>query len=343
MRTIVVILMVIGYLFVSGQKSAEGQTGKNSGYTFGQIFTDFHYSLDGEYSPEAAFNFNQGIIGYAHQLSDKLKGTIMYDVTRTTHILDISDTTGFPLNYSYFEGSKYTAYLKMAEIKYAVNNWLTLRAGQLLSTQYLTFQDRFWGFRFVDVTFQERFRLGMPADFGAQIDLKYKDKLLNQVSVVNGEGPFRHQDVSGKFLYANNIQYYPTSKITLKLYTDYGPATDTGENQKPSSVIAGFAGYKTENFRVGGEYVHIINFGHLDGQNSSGFSIFTGIKVHEKFTCLARYDRLVLDVADMDEEFNYYITGIQYEPVKKLMTALTFRRLEPESTNFIFASFGLKF
>ena len=166
-------------------------------YVFAQIFTDFRYSFN-DYNPKAAFDFKQGILGYKHQWAGKLTGTIMFDVTRTTHLYDITDSAGNHLNYSYFEGSKYTAYLKMAEIKWDINKMFTLRVGQLLSTQYLTFQDRFWGYRYIDVTYQERWRLGMPADFGAQFDINVGDKLVNQISVVNGEGPFRHQDENGK-------------------------------------------------------------------------------------------------------------------------------------------------
>ena len=343
MRSVLILYIFLLSFAGFSQNTSQLVNKESSSYVFGQIYTDFRYCLKDSYNPRAAFNFNQGIIGYKHQLSDKLSGIIMYDVTRTTHFYEISDTAGNLMNYSYFEGSKYTAYLKMAEIKWNINEFLVFRVGQLLNTQYLTFQDKFWGYRYVDVTYQERYRLGMPADFGVQLDFKIKDKLVNQFSVVNGEGPFRHQDDNGKFIFSNNIQYYPTKRITLKLYTDYGASPDTGDNRKAKSVISGFAGYKTKKFRIGGEYTYITNYGYFDGTDYYGYSIYGATVLNEKFQVLARYDHLDMTLPEEDEFLDYYIIGFQYEPVKKFTTSINFRYYSIGHLPFIYANFGLKF
>ncbi|MEZ5199350.1 MAG: hypothetical protein R2764_24090 [Bacteroidales bacterium] len=94
------------------------------------------------------------------------------------------------------------------------------------------------GFDFVDVT--KKFRMGMPADFGAQLDFKIKGKFLNQFSIVNGEGPFRSGTSAGKFLFSNNIQYNPIEPV-LKLYVDYAPNPDTVTKLTNKYVVSGFA------------------------------------------------------------------------------------------------------
>jgi hypothetical protein len=312
-------------------------------YVFGQIFTDFRFAFKSSYQPRAAFEFTQGVFGYSHKLGDNLTGLIMLDVTRTTHLFEITDSAGNQMNYEYFEGSKYTAFLKMAEIKWDVTPWFTFRVGQLLNTQYLTFQDRFWGYRYVDFTYQEKYRLGMPADFGAQFDFKVKDKLLNQFSVVNGEGPFRYQDMNGKFLYSNNIQYYPTDRITLKIYTDYSPSPDTGTDRAGKSVITGFAGYKTDRYRIGGEYTYVINYGYVEGIDYSGYSVYGSWVMSEKFQLLARYDHLDMIIPEEDKYLDYYILGFQYEPVQMFTMALNFRYYSPDKLPLVYANFGLKF
>jgi hypothetical protein len=312
-------------------------------YAFGQIYTAFRYGFKDTYKPQAAFEFNQGIIGYFNQISEKVSGKIMLDVTRTTNITSITDTTGNQLSYEYFEGSKYTAYLKMAEIKWDINEYLAFRVGELLSTQYLTFQDKFWGYRYIDVTYQEKFRLGMPADFGVQFDFKYKDKLLNQFSIVNGEGPFRYQDSNSKFIFSNNIQYYPTERIFLKLYLDYGPSPDTGSAKNAKSVISGFAGYKTDKFRVGGEYTYIYNYGFNANTDYYGFSIYGSVVLNKYFQALGRYDHLKMKKPDENSKLDYYIIGFQYEPVAAFTTSINFRYYSVEALPFIYASFGLKF
>ena len=339
-----VLILLIVFPFVSfAQNTSQVITKDKKSYVFGQIYAGFRYGFNPDFKPQAAFEFNQGIIGYSHKLSEKLSGIIIYDVTRTTHIFEIIDTSGNQLDYSYFEGSKYTAYLKMAEIKWDINQHFTFRVGQLLTTQYLTFIDRFWGYRYVDVTIQEKFRLGMPADFGAQLDFKIKDKFVNQFSIVNGEGPFRYQDMNSKFIYANNIQYYPTEKITLKLYTDYGPASDTGVNAAPKGVVSGFAGYKTDRFRIGAEYTYVFNYGFVKDIDYYGLSVFGSVVINDKFQALVRYDNLSLDISTNFENTDYYIVGFQYEPVNKFTTSLNFRYYSNDELPFVYANFGLKF
>lgn len=312
-------------------------------YAFGQIYAGFRYGLKDTYKPQAAFEFNQGIIGYFHQIAPNVSGKIMFDVTRTTNITSIQDSSGQSMTVTYFEGSKYTAYLKMAEIKWDINDYLVLRAGQLLNTQYLTYQDPFWGYRYVDVTFQERYRLGQPADFGIQFDVKVKDKFVNQFSVVNGEGPFRHQDLNGKFIFSNNIQYSPVKNLTLKLYADYGPAIDTGAAYGDKWVISGFAGFKTTRYRIGAEYDFVNNYGWTEGKDYSGFSVFGGWNFIGKFDVLARWDYLKIKTITDQDIFNYYILGFQYEPVKMFTMSVNFRYLSFEQLPFVYANFGLKF
>jgi hypothetical protein len=342
MKRIAVILFLVLPLLAFSQ-SAQDVTKDKDSYPFAQIFTGFRYGFKDTYKPQAAFEFNQGIIGYFHRISPKVSGKIMFDVTRTTNFNGVTDSSGQSMIVSdYFEGSKYTAYLKLAEIKWDINHIIALRVGQLLNTQYLTFQDPFWGYRYVDVTFQERFRLGMPADFGIQLDVNVKGKFLNQFSIVNGEGPFRYQDSNGKFLYSNNIQYSPVEGLTLKIYGDYGPAIDTGSNYGDKWVISGFAGYKTEKYRIGGEYVFVNNYAWLSDVDHSGFSFFGGWNFIGKFDFLARFDHLIRKTPDETETLDYYIVGFQYEPVKMFMISVNFRYLSQDALPFIYANFGLK-
>jgi hypothetical protein len=337
-RYLLTLLLLPFSLF--SQSSQDVSKDKNS-YAFGQIYAGFHYCFEDAYKPQAAFDFNQGIIGYFHQLAPKVSGKIMFDVTRTTNIA--FDSAGQSLVETYFEGSKYTAYLKMAEIKWDITDFLALRFGQLLNTQYLTFQDPFWGYRYIDVTFQEKYRLGQPADFGIQVDLKAGDKFLNQFSVVNGEGPFRYQDLNSKFIFSNNIQYSPVKNLTLKLYADYGPSVQNDTAYGDKWVISGFVGYKTGRYRVGAEYDFVNNYTWANGKDVSGFSLFAGWNFIGKFDVVARWDHLQVKMPDMTDKLDYYIAGIQYEPVKMFTTALNFRYISEDQLPFIYANFGLKF
>jgi hypothetical protein len=335
-------LFIIVPLISIPQNTAQDITKEQSSYAFGQIYSGFYYCFKDSYKPQTAFVFNQGILGYFHEFSGKVSGRIMFDVTRTTHLDSLIDVDGNRVKYYYFEGSKYTAYLKMAEISWNINKVFTLRVGQLLNTEYLTFQDKFWGYRYIDVTYLEKFRLGNPADFGVQLDYTLKDKLLNQFSVVNGEGPFRHQDEYGNFIFSDNIQFYPTKNLTFKLYADYGPSPDTGSDAAKAS-IAGFAGYKNDKFRIGGEYAYVFNFGYIDQYDFYGLSVYGSLVLNNHFQALARFDHLTFGKPGNRSEINYYIAGFQYEPAKPFTTSVNFRYYSVDALPFVYVNFGLKF
>ena len=343
MKIFFLTLLLVIPAFLFSQKTSQDVTKDKDKYVFAQIYAGFYFSFKDIFKPQAAFQFNQGIIGYYHKISDNVSGKIMYDVTRTTHFYEITDTAGNKLDYKYFEGSKYTSYLKMAEIKWSINDNFDFRVGQLLSTQYLTFQDKFWGFRYIDVTFQEKYRFGMPADFGVQLDFKYKDKFLNQFSIVNGEGPFRYQDMNAKFLYSNNMQFNPIKDITLKLYVDYAPSPDTGSNKDDKSVISVFAGYKTKKYRIGFEYNYVSNYNYNMGTDYSGMSVYGAYRINYNIVLLGRYDYLFRSTVNETTNVDYYILGFQYEPAKKFTTSINFRYYSIDALPFIYANFGLKF
>lgn len=343
MRILLILLLFLSVLGGQAQNTSLKVIKEDTSYVFGQIFTDFRYSLKDTYQPQGAFTFNQGILGFVHNHTSQLRGLILFDVTRTTHFYEITDSMGNQMQYQYFEGSKYTAFLKMAEIRWDINEFFRFRIGQLLNTQYLTFQDRFWGYRYIDVTFQEKYRMGMPADFGAQLDFRYKKKLLNQFSVVNGDGPFRHQDMRGKFLYSNNLEVYPTEHITLKLYVDYAPSPDSGENTAAKSVASGFVGYKTKNWRVGAEYAYVSNYIYRKGTDYSGYSVYGSAVLNDKFQVMARYDHLDMKLPEQNEKLDYYIIGFQWEPIRMFTTSLNFRYYSVDHLPFIYTNFALKF
>ncbi len=343
MKKIAWFLILFIPIVSQAQNSTQVITEGNKSYLFGQIYSDFYMGMNNNFTPKTAFVFKQGIIGYKHTFENNLSGIIMLDVTRTSHFQSLSDTNINLVSLNYFEGSKYTAYLKMAEIKWDVNNNFTIRFGQLLNTQYLTFQDKFWGFRYVDVTFQEKYRFGMPADFGAQIDYKYAKKLLLQFSVVNGEGPFRYQDALSRFLYSGNIQYSPIKDFTLKLYVGVESAPDTGNYVNAKKIISFFTGYKNKKFGIGFEADYVKDYLYLEDINKYGFSFYGFITATKKLSFLGRYDYLYQNFLVKNLINNYFIIGTQYIPINHLTTSLNFRYYSNNNFPVVYLNVGLKF
>ena len=307
--------------------------------TFGSIYTDFYYGLNNNSTPKSAFELSTALIGFKTDFSKKVSTTLIYDVTRTTNAFEITDTNGTALNVKYFEGSKYTAFLKMAEIKWNINKHIDFSVGQLLNSQYLTLQDKFWKHRYVMVTFQEAYRFGMPADFGARFHFSFFDKKLNYyIAAFNGEGPFRHQDDNGKFLFANNIEYYPTKNIILKFYL--GNEQPQTQGDKLKNIYSGFIAYKAKKFRIGAEYNYVENY-NFSGIDYSGYSIYGMYDILHNLEFFGRYD-YVIQATDINDSYLYLI-GLQYKPVNNLSIGLNFRQTMPNNTPKIYLSFGAKF
>lgn len=341
-----ILLGVIMLLSGGMQASDSLQTnrdGEQSHKLWASIYASYYTGLGGEVVPQSAFGMPTALLGYKATLSGKLTATLIYDVARTTNAIRVVDEQGRELDVSYKEGSRYTAFLKMAEIKYSPLPFLDLRVGQLLNTQYLTVQDKFWGYRYVYFTYQEVHRYGNPADFGVQVDLKWGDKLLNQTSVTNGEGPFRHQDESGKFLFSNNIQWYPFSGAIVKLYVDYAPTSDTVSNAKDRYAISAFAGWRSERYRFALEYNRVANYAFRSNSNYWGWSTFFSYTVLPRVDMFARYDYINRSAILNVSKGHLLIFGIQYRPVDKLYCSVNVRSLNPDAKRYLYLNFGLKF
>ena len=310
---------------------------------FGNIFSAYYTKLNGDIKPKNAFEMPTALLGYSATFDKKLKATLISDVSRTTNNISVTDTSGNPLSVNYNEGSKYTLFLKMAEIKYSPTDFLDLRMGLILNTQYLTTQDKFWDYRYVYFTFQEVHRYGVPADFGAQVDLKYSDKILNQISITNGEGPFRYQDDNGKFVYANNFEVYPVKGLIMKLYADYSPASDTSSVAEDRMALSAFVGFKTDKYRVGAEYNKVFNYGYRQNSDYYGFSGFGSYTINPKFDIFLRYDYINRSAVLNVEKGHLFIVGAQYQIIKNFTCSLNARSLSSGEKVMLYFNVGVKF
>lgn len=339
-------IFIITFLFISFLSlNLKSQNNKDSlkiienTKVFGSIYTDFYYGLNNNSVPKSAFELSTALIGFKTDFSKKVTSTLIFDVTRTTNAFEVYDTSGNLLSVKYFEGSKYTAFLKMAEIKWKINKTIDFSIGQLLNSQYLTLQDKFWKHRYVMVTFQEAYRFGMPADFGARFHFSlFNNKLNYYTAVFNGEGPFRYQDNNGKFLFAQNIEYYPSKNIILKFY--FGNEQPQISGDKFKNIYSAFVGYKSKKYRIGAEYNYVENYNFLN-IDYSGYSIYGMYDIKDNIELFSRYD--YIKTATNINKSSMYIIGLQYNPVKNLNIGINYRQTIPNNIPRIYTSFGIRF
>ncbi len=305
------------------------------------IFASYYYNLKGN-NPINGFEMPTALLGYSAE-TQQFKGTLIFDVARTTGDINVSDSLGNLFIVRYREGSSYTVFLKMAELKYSPTSYISLKFGQLLNTQYLTTQDKFWGYRYVYFTFQEIHRYGNPADFGFQSDINLQNKALFQISVTNGDGPFRYQDNNGKLLFASNVEWYPVSGAILKIYADYAPASEQIMEAPYKSTLAAFAGYKTNRLRIGTEFSQVTNYKFGNNRKYWGYSSFASVKLIQEFDVFARHDYINQSAPLNLSKAHFFIGGLQYQPLEKLQCALSIRYLNTTKESLLFFSAGGKF
>ena len=305
---------------------------------FGNIFTGFYYGLNENLLPRQSFEISTALLGYQVEIDNKVKATLIYDVTKTTSDISVKDTSKNLLEVSYFKGSDYTAFLKQAQIDWTFAKGFEFSVGQLLNQQYLTLQDKFWGYRYVAYTFQERYKFGSPADFGARLTWRKPEKLNLSIGIVNGDGAFYKQDIEGLMLYSVNVEFFPIKNLTLKFYFDIS----SNENLPARMAYSGFVGYKTDKWRMGAEYNQLVHPSYLMDKYYSGFSVYGGAKIFKKVEILARYDYVEKSALLVDNS-QYAILGMQYEPVKNFFISVNGRCLIPANIFQIYANFGIKF
>ncbi len=328
------LLIILGLSF-SSLFAQQDTSKKNLGIFYSDIHTSFYHDFNKHTTPQTAFQLSTAILGYKRQLSDKVNALIIYDVTRTTNFT-FPDTIGIG---NYFEGSKYTAFLKAAEITYKPAKKISLSIGQLLSDQYLTLSDKHWGHRYIAFTMQEQFRFGNPADFGLRAGYQFHKNIALSAIVVNGEGPFKYQDNRSEFLYAAMLDLKAGDCWTARIYSDF--REDPSGNNKHRLTQSIFIGFKNKVLTAAAEASNVINNNFSSTQRLQGISLYGIFSFKEKWNLLARAD--YFNKYSTVEEELFWLAGIEYKPLTSFGISANFRRNTWLNQSMIVLSCGLRF
>lgn len=351
--------IILLLIFLSGALTAQTSHSdfKPSGNVVMQVFgyskTDLNSSTG-----NLGFGIGRAHIGYSYNFSPQISATLIVDAAgRTTslgasYVIDVNGNQ-LPVTTTGREGSFYTAFLKFAYIQWKVNDWARFQIGGILQNHYIT-QEKFWGYRYLYETFQDRYYGSPSGDYGAIGYFKVSSTLNLDITITNGEGIRSNQAADGKIKFAAGIDYIPVKRWHNRLYYENNlaasvPGTD---NQH---LISFFSGWMIiENLRAGIDLNYRINNQQITGKNLGGGSIFAAYGFRPKWEIYARYDRLLSNkISGQSNDWNYLndgyalIGGIQYEPVKTVRFALNYqgwRKAYIQGTNkdYIFLSTEFK-
>lgn len=306
-----------------------------------QVFGNFDFNATADVEKNYGFWFGRAHFGYEYQFSSTFSGKIILDMGRPTTLgqIVVNDPAGNPLDASSTgkDGSYYSMTLKFASLEWRPIRFLKIQAGGILQNHYIT-QEKFWGYRYLAETFQDRYYHIPSGDLGAIAYISLSEKVGFDVALTNGEGFRFDQDAFGDVKIASGIDYRPVDGLQTRIYWDY---TSSDNPQKPAvqQLLSAFAGYRFgDKFRVAGEYNYRINHLNINDHDLYGYSLSGSYRFFEGAEVFARFDRLMANTLPGEPE-NWYalntgkalITGVHYNPVKGINVSLNYQSWFPES------------
>ena len=291
---------------------------KPGGKPFMKVFSNYHATFsDGEST--SAFELNRLYLGYEYAFSKTWSAKANFD---------IGDPGVGKLQM--------TAYVKNAYLRYKENNF-TVNFG-LIGTNQFKLQEDFWGNRYIEKSFQDKYGFNSSADLGASVAYKFCDAFSADFIVANGEG-YKKLEADSTMRYGFGATIKPVKKLTGRVYYDFSSKETT------LSSIATFVGYEAGNFAFGAEYNKQMNNGFKEDHDLNGTSFYANYKASKKVKLFARYDNLSsnkLNGATTDwnlsKDGELYIVGLEVAPVKGVKIAPNFSGWSPADDSKAFSS-----
>lgn len=343
MKNIILLILavIISNTFILAQSNADSIV--NKGKPIIQVFGNFDYNATKNIQKEYEFWFGRAHFGYEYQYSKELSGKIIIDAGRPTKIenITVKDSLGNDLlvTYKSNDGAYYTMNLKFASIQWKPSDYFKIQIGAVLLNHYMT-QERFWGYRYIAETFQDRYYKMPSSDLGFITYIKANDNIGFDFALVNGEGFRSEQDSYGDIKIALGYDYIPIKELQTRLYYEYHHPKDPLKSAE-MQLFSIFAGYKlVEKFRIGAEYNYRKNHLNKPNQDLFGYSIYGSYNISKNVEYFLRYDNLSSNKKDNQTyEWNYnsdgkaIITGFHFNPVKNINLSLNYQGFISNNSN----------
>lgn len=310
-----------------------------------QVFGNFDFNASENSDKKYGFWFGRAHFGYEYHFSNHFYGKIILDAGRPTTLYDniVTDSVGnvFNLSATGSEGSFYTMGLKFAFLEWKPLSWLKLQAGGILQNHYIS-QEKFWGYRYVAETFQDRYFRIPSGDLGLITYITVSKKTGFDFAVTNGEGFRSDQDAFGDVKVAAGFDYRPVNKLTTRLYFDFNNSSNP---LKPTiqQMLSFFAGYRfSEKFRLAAEYNQRFNHRFIDDNDLHGYSFYGSILITGKTELFVRHDRFIRNPSADNRitsielnSGNAFITGIHLNPVNGINVSLNYQYWLPDASESV--------
>lgn len=297
-----------------------------SGKPIVTVFANYHAGI-GRANKESGFALDRAYLGYQFSLTERLSGKVVFDMGTTK--LSGSDL-------------ERVAYVKNAMLSWKTGDF-TLDFG-LIGLEQFNVQEKFWGYRYIMKSFQDEYKFGSSADMGILGRYKFTNWLSADITISNGEG-YKKLNGDNKYRYAAGVTLFPVDGVTIRAYYDMASKSSDADGLKDQQNLAFFAGYKHKLFSIGAEYNQMFNTKFVEDRDQNGYSVYSTVKLAEKFNAFGRYDNLESKDDWSSADGQRILAGVQYTPIKQLKIAPNVSNWNPregKSSCFVYLNIEFK-
>jgi hypothetical protein len=303
------------------------------GHPVAEIFSNFHLNMNDE-SGTSGFDITRAHLGYVFTPDDHFSGSIIINPGTPDDLAPGSE----PKRYAYF---------REASISYTDNDF-KISFG-ITGTRLFSFQQKFWGKRYIANTYQSINGYGFVADVGIAMDYKINDVIKVDATIMNGEG-YNNLQLDNSIRTAAGVIISPNEHLAFRIY---GDITRVDGLWQP--MFVGFAGFKNDKVTIGGELTYKSNLDLIKGHHAWGFSTTGAVGVAEMTELFARFDYSASIIPDNEARpWNYLmdgdflIVGLQHTFNENVKIALDYQGRYPynqdsQRTGMVFVNALFKF
>ena len=279
------------------------------GQVSARIFTHFNVSL-GRQESNTTFEVKRAYFGYERHFGEFFSAEVKLDIGSPDDVSEFS----LIRRYTYFKN----AYLSYEKGK--IKSWFGL-----FDMLQFKVQEKFWGYRYLFKSYMDEYRFGPSADLGAGIMFSPSRRLHADLVISNGEG-YTNLQFDNVYKAGAGLTLDPLEGLTFRAYY----ALHMTEH--PQMSITGFAGFSTERWRIGGEYIFQMNYRFNLDHDRYGYSVYATYVFSGQWEMFARYDQVYSNILpesevpwNLSNDGSAVISGIQYTPLENVNISLNYQ------------------
>ena len=292
------ILLFISALTISSFTNA--QEGKPSV----KIFSNFNYDISAaedpnENQPFKEFEIKRAYLGYSYKIDEKFSTKITFD---------IGSNSG---------GSQYTAFLKIASLKWIPSSNLSVNFG-MVGTKNFKFMEKTWGRRYIEKSALDKYKWANSADVGVTADYKINKYISVDAQILNGEGYKKTQASNGLFRGGLGLNILIMDNMSARIHQDISPRSSYDDSSAAQTITSAAIAYSSNTLTIGAEMDIMENTNNIIDHKQELYSIYGSYKISDYYTVFGRYD----NAEETSHSGSYTIYGIERKMTKGVTIAL---------------------